>query len=565
MGTLFSALSIGRSGMATAQVQLDITGHNIANANKTGFSRQRAMLATLSPNTFSFGSVGRGVTVSDVERVRDEFLDQAYRAQVCGLGSAEVLAGYYTLIEDAFLEPSEDGFGVVMNNFFDSLNDFANNVEEYAVREALMTEAGALADSFNQLSERIDLLRTQANDEIKSAVPQINSLSEQIAALNDQIRDSEVTGHDANDLRDDRDVLIDELAKLMDINYRERENGQIDVFVGGAALVEGDTWNEIEAVPNAALDDERNDFVELRFVETGRLLNISDGTVYGAITARDSALADVQGTIDDLASTIIQQINLIHSQGNGLENLSGTISSTNAVTSSSDPLVSAGLPFSLSPGTFDVVVYDSAGTPTTTTITITNTTTLDDLATALNGIAGFSASVVDGTLQLGTTAATDSFSFANDTTGALAALGINGLFTGTDAGSMGVNQVIRDNPNWLSSAYSLDVLETGDNEAALAMAAVRNGEYLEGGTATINDVYEGLVAQVGVDAEANLQTLSVEESFVNDYEVRRQEVSGVSLDEEVTNLLLYQRAFEAAARVITTTDTMLETLMGIVG
>jgi flagellar hook-associated protein 1 FlgK len=550
--------------MATAQIQLDVAAHNIANANKPGFSRQRAMLATQTPNYFPYGQVGRGVAVDDIERVRDEFLDQVYRAQVPGLGSAEVLAGYYALIEDTFLEPSEDGFGTRMNAFFDAMNDFANNVEEYPVREALITEAQSMAASFNQLAERIDLLRTQANEEVRNAVPQINSLLERIASLNDKISAAEVSGHQANDLRDDRGVLIDELAQLMDIDYRERVNGQIDVFVGGMSLVEGEVWHEVEAVRNPALDAERDDLVELRFVENGRALRINGGEVYGALTARDSALVSVEDRIDTLAATIIQQVNLIHSQGNGLENLSGTISSTNQVSAAGDPLVSAGLPFPVTPGTFDLVVYDAAGNPTTASITITNATTLSDLAASLNTIPGFSASVVDGTLQMGATPPA-SFTFANDTSGVLTALGVNGLFTGSDAGSMGVSQDIIDNPGWLTSGYSLDVLETGDNSAALAMAEVRNGDFLEGGAATINDYYEGTIAQVGVDAQANLQALEVERSFVNDFEARRQEVSGVSLDEEVTNLLMFQRAFEASARVITVADTMLNSLIGILG
>ena len=313
---------------------------------------------------------------------------------------------------------------------------------------------------------------------------------------------------------------------------------------------------------NAALDAERNDLVELRFVDNGDTLDLTGGEAYGALTIRDTALVEVDERIDELTAALIYELNSIHSQSNGLSNMSGTIASTNEVSASTDALVSAGLPWTITPGTFDVVVYDASDTATTTTITIAATTTLDDLATVLNGIANFSASVSGNTLSLGTSSPY-SFTFSNDTTGALPALGINGLFVGTDASSITVNQDLLDNPEWLGSGYSTDALDSGDNEAALAMAAVQDAQILDSGLSTINEHYQSTIAAIGVDARANEQTLEVQQSFVDDFEQRRQEVSGVSLDEEVTSLILYQRAFEASARVITVTDRMLEVLLSV--
>jgi len=146
----------------------------------------------------------------------------------------------------------------------------------------------------------------------------------------------------------------------------------------------------------------------------------------------------------------------------------------------------------------------------------------------------------------------------------LTALGINGLFTGHNAATMAVNSDITNNPRLLTSGYSTDILNTGDNTAAIDLASVQNKMVFDNGTATIQNFYESTIVRVGVDARANSQTLDVQNSFVNDFQNRRQAVSGVSIDEEVTFMLQYQRGYEAAARVITVVDRMLDALLGMI-
>ena len=560
MGTLFSAFDIARSGMQVAQAQLDTAGHNIANVNKPGFSRQRVELVSRLPVTKPFGQIGRGVQISDIVRVRDTFLDGLYRRESAGLGDATIRAQFLERVEDVFLEPGEHGLSSRINGFFNSLAEFANNVEELPVRESVIAEAEALTQLFQDTAGRIDTLRTQANEEIIHAVPEINSLANQIAALNYQIRQLEVGGHGANDLRDDRDLLLDRLSKLVNISVHEGQNGQISVLLGESELIVGDIVKEIEAVVNPALDPERNDLVELRYVESGAIVPVSDGEVFAALEVRDEVLVDLDTRIDNLAATIIREINRVHSQGSGLANHAAPVTSEHTVTSPAVPLDTAGLPFAFSAGTFEFNRYDSAGTLlSTSTVTITpGVTTLNDIAAAL----GANGSVVNGQLVL-TPPAGGTFSLTNDTSGVLGALGVNGLFTGTDARTIGINSVIAANPALLASGFSNDPLNTGDNTAALALADVQDGLFLDGGTSSINDFYETTVAQLGIDARANAQRLEVEQTFVNNVDQRRQQVSGVSIDEEVTLLLQFQRAFEASARVVTVTDRMLESLLNM--
>ena len=559
MGTLFSALDVARSGLTAAQIQLDTTAHNIANVNTEGYSRQRAELLTRVPTSFPYGQVGRGVQVSNIVRIHDPFIDQAYRYQLPGQTAAELTAGYFALIDGIFLEPGENGFGARLGQFFDALSDFANNVESSSVREALVAETRQLSLSFNDVALRFNTLRTNANEELRSLVPQINSLAERLADINQQIVLAEANLTSANDLRDHRDRLLDELAGLVNITTVENGN-MVSVLIGNDALVEGVLWNRLETVRDPSLDPHRVDLLRVQFAGSGLAVDARDGELHAALAVRDEIIPEYERRLDALANALIQAINSIQTQASGLSTLSGMITSSNAVTDPSAALVGGSLPFAVEPGAFDVVVYDAAGTPTVTTITLTAASTLNDLAASLNGIANFSAAVVDGRIEFGTSGG-HTFGFANDSAGVLAALGTHGLFTGHDAATIGLNPLINNDPGLIASGYSLDPLATGDNSAALAMAALRTAQLLDGGASSLSDYYEATIAQLGVESRSNQERLAIQQQFVSDFQQRRQQISGVSLDEEISLMIQYQRAFEGSARVITVTDRMLEALL----
>ncbi len=565
MGTLFSALDIARSGLQAAQTQLDVSGHNIANVNREGYTRQRVVLNDRYPIEQTYGYIGRGVQVQTVERLRETFLDTVYRQQVPTLGAAQTRAAYYARLQDLFQEPGDSGFGTQIDDFFNALNDFANNVEEQPVRMSVVTEAQTLAQNLNEISRQIYSLRTNANEEVIHAIPEINSYAEQIAALNVNIRIAEGSGGTANDLRDERDLLLDKLSSLINVTISERQTGEVDVLVHGSQLVNATQFREIIAVPDGTLDPDRADLVALRFADNNEAVVVTDGQIFGALQARDVDTVDMQNRMDNLAAALIEQMNQVQSTGRGLVNLSGNITGSNAVTNAGTPLGTAGLPFDVTvPGSFDVTVYDAGGTPTTTTININAGTTLNSLAASLNGVANFSASVnANGTLTLGATGA-NTFSFGNDSSNVLTALGINSFFTGDSASNISVSDQILNDPRLLSSSFNTDVLNTGDNSAALALAQVRTATVLENNTASINDYYESTIVRLGVSARANTQTMDVVQSFVNDFQQRRQEVSGVSLDEEAVNLMQFQRAYEASAHVVSVANAMMDALMGMI-
>lgn len=565
MGTLFSSLDIGRAGLNTAQIQLDVVGHNIASSNKVGFSRQRATVSTRFPLERSYGFLGRGPFISGVERLRDRFLDISYRDQIATRENANLQAQFFSRTEDLFLEPSEDGFSERINTFFDSLNDFANNVEDIPTRVATLTQAESLAASFREYAAGLEDLRTAANEDVRALVPTINSVAQEIADLNFAIKTVEASGGTANDLRDDRDVLLDELAGYINIDFREREDGQIDVLVGGEELVNASRISPLETIPDSSFDPNRPDFLRVQFVNTGITANVFDGELAGAIHQRDVILQELVERNDQLAGALIENINAIHSRGNGLSNLDAALTAGNAVTDPALALNAAGLPFNVQDGAFDLVLFDNTGAvaETITVPVVAGTTTLNDISAAINASANATAAISNGILTI-TPNAGFTFTFANDSSNLLPALGLNGLFTGTNARNIGVSQHLLDNPALLSSGDSLNPLETGDNDIALALAGLRNQQVLSGNTETLNDFFESTVVQLGIDAGANLDRREVQIAVLNDLELRRQEFSGVNLDEEVTTLIQVQKAFDASARVITITDRMLDTLLGIV-
>ncbi len=287
MGTLFSAFSVARPGLQAAQVQLDVADHNIANVNKEAFSRQRAELLTNRPMEKSFGKIGRGARVATITRIRDTFLDALYREQVSGLTFTEIRVEFFAQIEDVFLEPGLNGISGRTNNFFDSLNEFSNNVEELPVRQSVINSAEALVALLRETSYRPTSLRTNANEEALNFVPEINSLVECIANLNDLVSKSELSGQPANGLRDNRDLVIDQLAEIVNIFTSERSDGRIEVLVFGAELTNVVTFRQLEVVRVPTLDPERNGLLEVRFVDTGEVLVASGGELAGALIMRD--------------------------------------------------------------------------------------------------------------------------------------------------------------------------------------------------------------------------------------------------------------------------------------
>jgi flagellar hook-associated protein 1 FlgK len=563
MSTLFGTLGVAKSALSATQLAIQTTSNNVANAGTTGYTRQRVDLVEALPETLSIGQVGTGVAVDGIRRLRDQFLDQQISQVRQALGEYEAEQSTLAQIEALLGEPSENGLQESLSRFFTSLSDLASYPSDPTTRRAVLEQGQILAGDFNRLGNGLTDLKRNLESEIQTRVSEANRFVQEIASLNGQIQAVTIAGGSPNAFLDRRDAVMDDLAELVSITSRTRSDGTIQVSLsgGGGILVDGTAAGTLSARLSAGADA-----YELTLGDT--LVTPRGGRLGGLFHSRNDSgeyVKYVESQLDALAATLVERMNRLQASGAGTAALA-TATSQNATSSASTPLVSAGLPFSLTvPGSFKVFVYDASTQSVTAsgTVTVTSTTTLTDVATQLGGITGLSASTSGGTLTVGA-AAGSGFRFASDTSNVLAALGLNAFFTGTNARTMAVNGALLTDPRLLSAASpdpTTGLVGAGDNSVALAMAGLRRDTVLDGGTATPSDYYAATIGVVGARAAAVNRLTESQSLILQTFQNRREQVSGVSIDEEMTDLIRYQRAFEASARMIQVVDELLDTVI----
>ncbi len=575
--SLFSALDIAVSGLHAHDIAVNVTANNIANVDTEGYSRQRVNLVSEEPVKLADGVIGRGVRVGSIVRARNELLDVIYRYQASRLAASEEEKLVLDRVEDLLFEPSDMGLTSLLDDLFGAFQELSANPEEQPLRATAIGSASQLAESIRSMAANLDLLRTDADREIRALTSDVNTLLEQIADSNQSISALELgSGQPANDLRDRRDLLLDQLSSLMAITTMTADDGMVSVSADGFQLVAGSTAHHVEARVNPSLDPVRTDFVELVIVETDAVLTPSEGRLAGLRIARDTFVPEFEAKLDGFTQSMIREINLIHSQGRGLS-LFESVTGTAIVDPGGEPLdldnPAAGLAFPPSDGSLDVNVVDSAGNLVTTTVTVdldqvASDDSLIDVAGKLNAVGNLTATVVGGTLQIDA-ASGFTFGFSNDTSGFLTAIGINTLFTGKDAGDVGVNGILESDPSFLAAALSPDPANSGDNAniAALGNLPFALVDITYGSSTTrmsLPDFLRTAVSDVGVTVQRLSREVDSQQLFERRLDARRQEISGVNINEEVAALIKFQRGFEASARLISIIDEMLQTLLNII-
>jgi len=574
--SLFSTLDIAVSGLHAHQVAVNVTANNIANVDTEGYSRQRVDLVSEEPVVQADGVIGRGVRIGSIVRARDELLDVIYRHQASTLAGSEEKQNVLNRIEDLLFEPSDMGLTSMLDDFFGSFQELSVNPEEQPLRATVVAGANQLASSIRSLSANLDRLRTDADREVRALITDINTLLEQVADSNRAIAKLELSsGRPANDLRDRRDLLLDGLSDLMAITTVLADDGTVSVSAEGLQLVAGGTAYHVEARVNPNLDPVRKDFVDLVIVETDTVLAPAGGRLSGLFSARDELVPAFEAKLDGFTRSLIREVNLIHSQGRGLslfESVTGAVRVDAGGESLDLDDPATGLAFPPSDGSLDVNVVDSAGNLTTTTVTVDldgagPDDSLIDVAGKLNAVGNLTAIVVDGTIQI-TAGGGYTFGFSNDTSSFLVAIGINTVFTGEDANDVDVNSVLESDPSFLAAALSPDPANTGDNTNAVALGNLQYTSVdIAYGSSTIRislpDFLRTAVSDVGVTVQRLNREVESQHLFERSLEARRQEISGVNINEEVIALIKYQRGFEASARLISIIDEMLQTLVNV--
>ena len=440
----FFGLHQSLRGLLAHQRAMDVTGHNITNANTDGYSRQEAVMAAATPYDIEAGllvdgggaMLGGGVDIQAFRRVRDGFLDLQFRAQSLRLGEYSGTASAMSQVEEGLSEPGENGIAAQLDKFWSSWSSVANNPENLATRQNLVEQARILSGAIKDLDARLTTITSQVNAEyasITGANGDVQSMADEIAKLNQAIKFAVADGDQPNDLLDARDLLLDKLSSLAQISVTDLGNGAIRVNLGDAALPLVDdatvTWPQALTAPGGKL---------------GALLQLT-----APLTATPpGTIESYRADLNAFAKKMADDVNALHNPG-------GT--GTNFFT------------------------YGAAG---------------------------------------------------------------------TEASSLTVN-VAATGVRYATSTA------TGANDIAVAIAKLRG----QGG----DQQYQSLVARIGADVRNTQRLESNAQVLAGAIDDRRQSVAGVSMDEEMSNLVRFQRGYQASARVMSTVDEMLDQLINRTG
>ncbi len=462
-------LSVGLDSAVKAlrahQLAVDVASHNIANANTPGFSRQRALLRPVgmtASDRYSrdslLGRAGNGVEAREIQRVRDQFLDFQARSALGQKSQYETLSRGLQQMEVVFNDPSDDGLGGVMGKFWAAWHDVVNDPESSTARVTLVHATTTMTTRLQRAHTDLTNQRKDQDRQISAIGDEINVAAREIAALNLQIKQVELNGDHANDLRDRRDTLLDELSTVAQITYSEQPDTSVVVYLGNHELVSGSINREVKT----AADPLQPGMTRLQFVHDGADVVSATGKLRGVLDARDIGIPDTLNKLNALATGLINAVNGVHTTGYGLDNTTG-----------------------------------------------------------------------------------------------------QAYFSGTDASNIAINATIAANPQQIATAAAANAV--GDSSIALAIANLQQSATMSAGTETFDEFYANMVSVLGADVNRAKGLADSGDVLYSHLDSLRLSVSGVNLDEELTNLNSAQHAYNSAARVVTVIDEMLDTLINRTG
>ncbi|MFO0707414.1 MAG: flagellar hook-associated protein FlgK [Nitrospira sp.] len=670
---LSSLFDIARTALATSQQALTVVGHNVSNVNTPGYSRQEAVVVERPPVSGLPGMVGTGVEASTIRRNVDQFIEKQITVSQQSIGRLSLSKDELFRLQGIFGDSNDQGIGARLSDFFAGLQDVSTSPGELTARSVLLSKASQLAASLNQAASDLATARQSLNFQVSQTITEINSLTTQLAELNGKITTAEITGQNANDLRDQRQVALNELAKRIDITSIENRNGSLTVFAArGQVLVEGDTQRDLAAIASGDNDG----LFEVGYSTGGTRTvsldgQISNGRLRSLLDLRDTTVPNLQQQFDRMAAQLSNAVNIIHRQGYGLDGSTGqdffsppevtaepnannqgtaTIDSggitanslltfhdyeirfssataysivdttTGATirgnyTGTAITAPSSAIPFNIITGSNDTLTVSVDGT-TSGTITLTGAASpgqaytsgaalAQEIQTQINTDATLQAAGVTVSVTFDTT--TNRFVVTSNGTGTNSAVSVTGgsartslgLLSGTAtpaAGTYsspttlnidGINIALSGTPSaddvfhvnsYQDTASNLSVAITapaaiaasstragipGNNANILQLVAIQAQSFSSLNNTTLHDAYRNAAANLGVAAQTADRDLTAQEVLRDQVDTFRAQVSGVSIDEELVNMIKFQRGFEAASRLIRVTDELFDTLLSL--
>ncbi|WDQ17390.1 flagellar hook-associated protein FlgK [Rhodopirellula sp. P2] len=560
---LFGTIQQSKGALDAAQIGLQVVGNNIANANTEGYIRQR--LEQTPAVAYRQGNLiqGHGVRATGVVQVIDQQLaERMFNAKTAAAG-ADSLSSAYGQLESLITDLDGGGLNEQFSLFNNAMHDLSTQPNDAATREFVIIQGQTLASNVQQLRTNAGELQDGWNAELDDAASQINRLTERIAQLNVEIATIEgggTLGSDATGLRDQRYRDLEELASYVNINFQEQASGNVSVFVGGDYLIADGNRREVYS----AYSEERGG-QEVRILDTDAPLKATGGKLGAAMEARSGVFGEYVESLDQMASALIQGVNKVHSQGQGRTGFTSLVSSNTS--QPGVPLGEAELPFEPSNGSFDFNIVDSDGELVSTTridvrnLGTVNDSTISSIVSDINAVEGVTASLSgDGRIRIDSDSATAQFTFGQDTSGFVAAAGMNTFFTGSSAVDIEVNSVLADNIDLL--AISNGGINA-DTNTLYNMLDLVDQPLDELGNRSIRGIHEQTISALGREISVQKSATEGLNDLYSTLKSQHLAITGVNIDEESIKMISYQRAFQASSRVISTAAEMLDILLAI--
>jgi len=548
-----SIMNIGQQSLAAQQAALEVTSHNISNVNTEGYSRQRAEFVNNKGYPIYGGVIGGGVDITSIQRVYDQFIAAQINDETSTKSGWETTDSILQEIESSLTENEDYGLNKALNDFWNAWADLADQPTGFTERSALVGAAERLCDTFN--ARRIGLQTIQENLDVtmQRTVGEINNITASIADLNAQISASELgERRTANDLRDQRDEQLRKLAEYVDYTSVTGEAGQITVLLkNGSPLVSGTQSWKLQA--DTFMADSNFHQVEWENTDGSRtnvMDAINDGKIGAFIKQRDSFIAGVLNDMDTLAAAITQEVNKSHTRGYGLDGSSGNnffkpliarIWEDNSNTGNAQSEVTVYNQTLLTLHDYQVRFTSGTG------FVVKDQTTGEDVATHDLIIDGPVVHFDGIELRITDSPQAGDIFYISASRQA--------------AADLAVSSEVSLNYDKIAASKTGD---GGDNQVALEINGLQLEKLLSGGSATFNEYLGNIIGQVGVQKQDAEMNVNHHEDILSNLTTLKETVSGVSIDEEMINLMKFQRAYQASAKIITIADELYQTLLSSV-
>ncbi len=466
-------MNTGKSALFANKASLATTGHNIANVNTEGYSRQRAEHTANDPQS-SYGKsvIGTGVSVAQIQRINDSYLDKQLANEQKFLGAYEEKDFALSQSEAIFNELTNEGMNRLMSNFFNEFRKLGTQPENEALRMTVRESTQQLVSDFKRIDRSLKDIQKNIDVRIEGNVRQSNDLISRIAHLNGEIKRMEMSGGQTGDMRDKRDLAVKQLTNMLGTSVSTNEKGEYTVALDGVGVLVSGTQhtkfstelgkaNPDTGKPESSVTVKLEDFLppDVTYRFNGQ------GKIGGLVEARDKVIGTIVRRMDELAYTFSTKINEVHRQGYGLDGGTGR-----------------------------------------------------NFFKELNSI--------DGASEL-----------------------------------LSLSDEVSADPGAIATAIVPDA--PGDNRLIQRLTALQFERNMANGRSTFDDYFNATVADLATIQQKNKLSFSHQKSIVGQLEKFRESISGVSIDEETTNLIQYQHAFDAAAKVIKVADEILDTVLSI--